>query len=66
MKEFCTIKCSLTQDFNSLETFDNGHGIITRKLRFELRMMVDGTSLDFVVYLNGIPQARERVQVEYG
>jgi hypothetical protein len=65
VKEFCSIKCSLHDDFYRLEQFTNAQGVTTRKLTFELLLKVDGTSLDFFVNLNGVTQARERLQVDF-
>jgi hypothetical protein len=51
--------------FDSLEYYTNAKGNVSRRLYFELMMLVEGTSLGFVVHLDGVMMARERVGVEY-
>jgi hypothetical protein len=61
----CTIMCPIPMPFEQFSAYTNPQGKVYRRLEFDVEMSVVGTSLDFVVLVNGQEQARKSVYVSF-
>jgi hypothetical protein len=66
VRHLCTLSANLNLDFNSLKKFPSPNGRSYYELRYEIEMVVLGTSgsLEFSVIVNDVRQGKKDVKVE--
>lgn len=64
--QLCRIKWSKIPKFDSLPEWRNPNGTLFRKITYDIKMTVVGSSLDFSIYHKGRHMGSQNVAVEFG
>lgn len=65
VKRLCLIKWSKIPAFDDLPTWRNTQDKVIRHLCYEVRMVADGTSLDFAIYHQSKRVASQNVAIDF-
>ncbi|KAF8853526.1 actin-like ATPase domain-containing protein [Acephala macrosclerotiorum] len=65
VKPLCTINCTTTIPFSSLEDYTNPRGDKLKRLSYDVEMVPSGASVEFVVYINGERQEAQNANVHF-
>ncbi|KUI73911.1 hypothetical protein VM1G_09601 [Cytospora mali] len=66
VKRLCTINCNFSVNWSDLPAIRSKKtGELLRRLSFDLEMIPSGASVEFVVYVDGVKQGEQNVQVQF-